>query len=245
MSMRVVSTLWRTWSRPVVCGTFPNACMLPTYISALLCVCMGERVSALVARLQDGVGVPSAPLVDWWNVLKRRSSRRTPSRSACFLQMPRSGRPGLRLERTGGEGGDKGGLGDGSAPPAVVGGGVVVFPDTRGRLGGVGGGGPAVAGDWRLGITYDGLLARAAVPGYHRFDFGRGAGSVNLAPFTETQAHFRTHLTEELFRQVPSDKSFNPLQGRVPRSGGLFLFTFTPPCTARSLPALPLSNQGV
>ena len=138
MSMRVVSTLWRTWSRPVFCGTFPNACMLPTYISALLCVCMGERVSALVARLQDGVGVPSAPLVDWWNVLKRRSSRRTPSRSACFLQMPRSGRPGLRLERTGGEGGDKGGLGDGSAPPAVVGGGVVFFPDTRGRLGGVG-----------------------------------------------------------------------------------------------------------
>ena len=25
MSMRVVSTLWRTWSRPVFCGTFPNA----------------------------------------------------------------------------------------------------------------------------------------------------------------------------------------------------------------------------
>ena len=78
--------------------------------------------------------------------------------------MLRSGRPGLRLERTGGEGGDKGGLGDGSAPPAVVGGGVVFFPDTRGRLGGVGGGGPAVAGDWRLGITYDDLLTLEGWP---------------------------------------------------------------------------------
>ena len=59
---------------------------------------------------------------------------------------------------------DKGGLGDGSAPPAVVGGGVVFFPDTRGRLGGVGGGGPAVAGDWRLGITYDDLLTLEGWP---------------------------------------------------------------------------------
>ena len=81
------------------------------------------------------------------------------------------------MERTGGEGGDKGGLGDGSAPPAVVGGGVVFFPDTRGRLGGVGGGGPAVAGDWRLGITYDGLLARVAgrLPSFDVSSFGRGA----------------------------------------------------------------------
>ena len=36
------------------------------------------------------------------------------------------------MERTGGEGGDKGGLGDGSAPPAVVGGGVVFSPALEG-----------------------------------------------------------------------------------------------------------------
>ena len=47
-----------------------------------------------------------------------------------------------------------------SAAAAVVGGGVVFFPDTRGRLGG---GGPAVAGDWRLGITYDDLPRQSDV----------------------------------------------------------------------------------
>ena len=43
---------------------------------------------------------------------------------------------------------------------------MVFFPDTRGRLGGVGGGGPAVAGDWRLSITYDDLLSEA-IRGQH------------------------------------------------------------------------------
>ena len=67
-------------------------------------------------------------------------------------------------------------MGDGSAPPAVVGGGVVFLRDTRGRLGGVGGGGPAVAGDWRLGITYDGLKARVAALWLPSFRFERLGG---------------------------------------------------------------------
>ena len=82
--------------------------------------------------------------------------------------MPRSGRPRTRLERKGDEGGDKGGLGDGSAPPAGDGGGVEFFSDTRGRLGGVGGGGTAVAGDWRLGITNEQSPARGLRP-VHRY----------------------------------------------------------------------------
>ena len=138
-------------------------CSPPTF--QLCCVCVWVRESAPLSR-GFKMALACLLLLSWtggtFSNVDRRAARRRDWPASCRCQG--AGGQAYAWRGAEGEGGDKGGLGDGSAPPAVVGGGVVFFPDTRGRLGGVGGGGPAVAGDWRLGITYDDLLTLEGWP---------------------------------------------------------------------------------